>query len=71
MKLKDASGQEFNFDVSTVSAGQAFSGSVNLADGDSVLGVEVFQIPAGDKVKSLQFTTDSGMGPGTAQWSLG
>jgi uncharacterized protein DUF4352 len=70
VELKDASGQQFQMDVDTVTAGQSFAGSINLAKGDSVLGVEVFQIPKGDKVKSLQFTTDSGMGPGTAQWSL-
>lgn len=68
--LKDASGQQFQADLSTVTAGQAFSGSVNLAKGDDALGVEVFQVPKGDAMKSLQFTTDSGMGPGTAQWTL-
>lgn len=68
--LRDASGQEFQPDFSTVTVGQGFSGSVNLASGSSVLGVEVFQVPKGDKPALLQFTTDSGMGPGTAQWSL-
>lgn len=67
--LRDASGQQFQSDFANVTAGQSF-GSVNLAPGDSVLGVIVFQVPNGDKPVKLQLTTDSGMGPGTAQWNL-
>lgn len=67
--VKDASGQQFQTDVSNVTAGQSF-GSVNLAPGDNVLGVVVFQIPNGDKLVKFQFTPDSGMGDNTAQWNL-
>lgn len=67
--LKDASGQQFQSDLASVTAGQSF-GSVNLAAGDSVLGVVVFQVPSGDKPVKLQFTPDSGMADHTAQWNL-
>jgi len=67
--MKDASGQQFQADLSNVTAGQSF-GSVNIAPGDSVLGVVVFQVPTGDKLVKLQFTPDSGMGDHTAQWNL-
>lgn len=67
--LKDASGQQFQSDLSDVTAGQSF-GSVNIAPGDSVLGVVVFQVPSGDKPVKLQFTPDSGMANSTAQWKL-
>lgn len=67
--LKDASGQQFQPDLSDVTAGQSF-GSVNIAPGDSVLGVVVFQVPSGDKPVKLQFTPDSGMANSTAQWNL-
>jgi len=67
--LKDASGQQFQTDLSSVTAGQSF-GSVNIAPGDSVLGVVVFQVPTGDKPVKVQFTPDSGMGNHTAQWNL-
>lgn len=67
--LRDASGQQFRSDLSNVTAGQSF-GSVNLAAGDSVLGVVVFQVPVGDKPVKAQFTPDSGMADSTAQWNL-
>lgn len=67
--LKDASGQQFQSDPSDVTAGQSF-GSVNIAPGDSVLGVVVFQVPSGDKPVKLQFTPDSGMADSTGQWNL-
>lgn len=67
--LKDASGQQFQSDLASVTDGQSF-GSVNLAAGDSVLGVVVFQVPSGDKPVKLQFTPDSGMADHTAQWNL-
>lgn len=67
--LRDAAGQQFQSDLASVSAGQSF-GSVNLAAGDSVLGVVVFQVPIGDKPVKLQFTPDSGMADNTAQWNL-
>lgn len=67
--LRDSSGQQFQSDLSDVTAGQSF-GSVNLAAGDSVLGVVVFQVPDGDKPVKLQFTPDSGMADSTAQWNL-
>lgn len=67
--LKDASGQQFQSDLASVTAGQSF-GSVNIAAGDSVLGVVVFQVPSGDKPVKLQFTPDSGMADHTAQWNL-
>jgi hypothetical protein len=67
--LKDASGQQFQTDLSDVTAGQSF-GSVNIAPGDNVLGVVVFQVPASDKLVKVQFTPDSGMGDSTAQWNL-
>lgn len=67
--LKDASGQQFQSDLASVTAGQSF-GSVNLAAGDSVLGVVVFQVPSGDRPVKLQFTPDSGMADHTAQWNL-
>lgn len=67
--LKDASGQQFQPDLSNVTAGQSF-GSVNIAPGDSVLGVVVFQVSAGDKPVKVQFTPDSGMADHTAQWNL-
>jgi len=69
VKLKDASGQQFESDLSDVTAGQSF-GSVNLAPGDSVLGVVVFQVPTGDKPVKMQFTPDSGMADSAAQWNL-
>lgn len=69
VKLKDAAGQQFQSDLSDVTAGQSF-GSVNLAPGDSVLGVVVFQVPTGDKPVKLQFTPNSGMADSTAQWNL-
>lgn len=68
--LKDASGQQFQPDLADVTAGQSFAGSVNIAPGDSVLGVVVFQVPNGDKPVKLQFTPDSGMADSTAQWNL-
>jgi hypothetical protein len=67
--LRDTSGQQFQSDLSNVTAGQSF-GSVNLAAGDSVLGVVVFQVPVGDKPVKVQFTPDSGMADSTAQWNL-
>lgn len=67
--LKDASGQQFQSDLASVTAGQSF-GSVNIAAGDSVLGVVVFQVSSGDKPVKLQFTPDSGMADHTAQWNL-
>ncbi|HZP55029.1 DUF4352 domain-containing protein [Actinocrinis sp.] len=67
--LKDAAGQQFQTDLASVTAGQSF-GSVNIAPGDSVLGVVVFQVPNGDKPVRLQFTPDSGMADSTAQWNL-
>lgn len=67
--LRDASGQQFQTDLSDVTAGQSF-GSVNIAPGDSVLGVVVFQVPTTDKPLKVQFTPDSGMGDSTAQWNL-
>jgi hypothetical protein len=67
--LKDTSGQQFQSDLSNVTAGQSF-GSVNIAPGDSVLGIVVFQVPNGDKPVKVQFTPDSGMADSTAQWNL-
>lgn len=67
--VKDASGQQFQSDIADVTAGQSF-GSVNLAAGDGVLGMVVFQIPNGDKVVKFHSTPDSGMGTDTAQWNL-
>jgi uncharacterized protein DUF4352 len=67
--LKDASGQQFQTDLSDVTAGQSF-GSVNIAPGDSVLGVIVFQVPKGDNPVKAQFTPNSGMADSTAQWNL-
>lgn len=67
---KDASGQQYRPQFDTVTVGQNFD-SVNIAPGDSVLGVEVFELPVGDSVTQVQYTIDSGMGSGTAQWSVG
>jgi hypothetical protein len=70
MVAKDGAGQQFQTDVASITAGPGF-GSVKLAPGDTALGYEVFQVPTGDKVTKVQYTIDSGMGSGTAQWSLG
>ncbi|WP_051450865.1 DUF4352 domain-containing protein [Actinospica robiniae] len=70
VQLRDGSGQQFNADLDNVSVGQSFAGSASLTPGSSVLGVEVFQLPSGDKLGLFQFQTDSGMGPGIAQWTL-
>jgi Domain of unknown function (DUF4352) len=70
MVVADGQGQQFQTDLSTISAGPGFD-TVNLAPGSKALGYEVFQVPKGDKVTEIQYTIDSGMGSGTAQWSLG
>jgi len=68
---KDAAGQSFQTDVSTIAEGVGFNGTVNLAPGDKALGYEVFDAPKGDAVTQVQYTPDSGFSSDTAQWTIG
>lgn len=70
--VKDGKSQSFQSTiVQSISSGPLMGTTVNLGAGDSALGWIVFEVPTGDKVATVQFTPDSGMGSNTAQWSIG
>ncbi|MCU7823127.1 DUF4352 domain-containing protein [Kitasatospora sp. DSM 101779] len=69
-KLLDAQGQSFTTSLYDTKAGQGFSGSVNIAPGESGLGFLTFEVPKGVVLDKVQFTLDSGMADQTGQWKL-
>lgn len=72
MTVKDAKGQGFQFDiVQGISSGTLMPATVNLAVGDTALGWEVFDVTTGDTVTQVEFTTDSGMGSSSGEWTVG
>ncbi|MFD0529679.1 DUF4352 domain-containing protein [Kitasatospora arboriphila] len=69
-KLLDAQGQSFTTSLYDTKAGQGFSGSVNIAPGESGLGFLTFEVPKDAVLDKVQFTLDSGMADQTGQWKL-
>ncbi|PBC78096.1 uncharacterized protein DUF4352 [Streptomyces sp. TLI_235] len=69
-KLLDAQGQSFSTSFYDTKAGQGFSGSVNIAPGESGLGFLTFEVPKDAVLDKVQFTLDSGMADQTGQWKL-
>ncbi|WP_030270812.1 DUF4352 domain-containing protein [Streptomyces sp. NRRL B-24484] len=69
-KLLDAQGQSFTTSLFDTKAGQGFSGSVNIAPGESGLGFLTFEVPKDAALDKVQFTLDSGMADQTGQWKL-
>lgn len=68
---KDASDQQFEADYSPAetAVGQPMSSGVTLAPGEKVLGVMTFEVPAGVKLVSMQYSTH-GFTRSVAQWAL-
>lgn len=67
-KVLDGQGQSFSSDFSDTTAGPSFADNqVNIGPGASQLGFITFQMPDGDHVAKVQFTTDSGFGQ-TGEW---
>ncbi|MGF1428357.1 DUF4352 domain-containing protein [Kitasatospora sp. LaBMicrA B282] len=70
-KVVDDQGQSYGAEaVTDTTAGQAFATPVNLAPGDSALGVVTFEVPATAKIVKAQFGLDSGFADQTGQWTL-
>ncbi|MEV6210891.1 DUF4352 domain-containing protein [Kitasatospora sp. NPDC051914] len=69
-KLLDNQGQSYDTSLYDTKAGQGFSGSVNIAPGESGLGFLTFEVPKDAVLDKVQFTLDSGMADQTGQWKL-
>ncbi|GJF34724.1 hypothetical protein KNE206_74240 [Kitasatospora sp. NE20-6] len=69
-KLLDTQGQSYDAGFYDTKAGQGFSGSVDVAPGESGLGFLTFEVPVGTVLDRVQFTLDSGMADQTGQWKL-
>jgi hypothetical protein len=68
--LVDKAGQSFSADLSSISEGASFPGSVKMTPGSTRLGYVVFAVPNSSTVSSFQFTLDSGFADQTGEWSL-
>jgi hypothetical protein len=68
--LVDRSGESFNSDLSSTSAGASFPGSVNISPGSKRLGFVVFEVPKSSAIDTFQFTLDSGFADQTGEWSV-
>jgi hypothetical protein len=66
----DADGQSYESTLYDVAECQSFPGTENIAAGDKGIGCIVFEVPDGAKITEVQFTLDSGFGPGTGQWAV-
>jgi hypothetical protein len=68
--LVDKSGQSFPADVSSITAGASFPGTVNISPGGTRLGYIVFTVPQSSAIDTFQFTLDSGFAGQTGEWSV-
>lgn len=70
-KVIDSKGQQYDGDVvvSSIAAGPLLPSDTKIAAGNQALGYVVFEVPAKAKIKSVQFSMDSGFGD-TGQWNL-
>lgn len=67
---KDALGESFDVDFSDTAAGVSMTSGLNLAPGDTTLGFLTFQVPDGQKITQVQYS--SGLfGGSVAQWMVG
>jgi len=66
----DADGQRFDATIADVTAGPSMDSGLKMAAGDSALGYIVFEVPKASKLRSVQFTLDSGFAEETGQWQL-
>jgi len=66
----DTDGQRFDATIDDVTAGPSMSSDVKMAAGDSALGYLVFEVPKASKLRSVQFTLDSGFADQTGEWRL-
>lgn len=68
---KDAAGQNMQLAfVSSTAAGAQMSSSVNLAPGDTALGFITFDVPAGDRIAQVQYSTEGSLST-TGEWQVG
>lgn len=71
VQAADASGQRLSATfVSGISNGPIMTSDMKLTPGDKALGWIVFEVPAGTKVATVQFTPNSGMADQTGQWAI-
>ena len=68
--LVDRSGQSFNSDLASTSAGASFPGSVDISPGSTRLGYVVFAVAKSSAIDTFQFTLDSGFAEQTGEWSV-
>jgi len=69
-KAKDALGESFDIDFADTTAGVSMDSGLNLAPGDTALGFLTFQVPTGQKITQVQYS--SGLfGGSVAQWMVG
>jgi Domain of unknown function (DUF4352) len=66
----DAAGQSYQSSLSDAAGCDSFTGTENIAAGQSGIGCIVFEVPSSAIITGVQFTLDSGMGPQTGQWDV-
>lgn len=75
VQVADASGQRFPATIVTgINVDQrsapVMTADMKLAPGDKALGWITFEVPAGTKIATVQFTPNSGMADQTGQWAF-
>jgi len=68
--VTDSHGQSYDAGLASVRGCQSFPGTERIAPGSSGLGCVVFEVPAGARIKLVQFGLDSGFASETARWAV-
>jgi hypothetical protein len=68
----DGAGQQYDASLgATTSAGAKLNSNLDIAQGDSVLGFEVFEVPKAQKIVKVQYKLNMGLGGDVVQWTIG
>jgi hypothetical protein len=66
----DSLGQQYQSDFQDISAGPALNSGLHLAEGETTLGFETFELPTNAKLAKVEYQLNGGMYGDAGEWTV-